>query len=84
MPTATLKTRGIQGEALSAATDRLVNTLLLVEGVVDKAGDSFEVLQNTGSDMNVKVGSGTAFDRAVGEGDLACQGVFIPEHRDAT
>ncbi len=82
--TATLLTRSIQGETLSAVTDRLVNQILLQEGVVDKAGNSFEVLQNTGTDMNVKIGSGTAFDRAVVTGDLAGQGKFIPEHQNAT
>ncbi len=80
--TATINTRGIQGESLSAATDRLVNTVLLAEGVVDKAGNSYRVLQNLGTDMNVKVGSGTAFDRAVVQGDSAGQGTFIPEHQN--
>jgi hypothetical protein len=84
MATASIKTRSIQGESLSAATDRLVNSVLLTEGVVDKAGDSFKVAQNTGSDMNVKIGSGTAFDRAVVAGDLAGQGTFILEHQNAT
>ncbi len=82
--TATLKTRSIQGETLSAVTDRLVNSVLLTEGVVNKAGNSFQVLQNLGTDMNVKIGSGTAFDRAVVQGDLAGQGVFVPEHQNAT
>ncbi len=82
--TATLLTRGIQGESLSAATDRLVNQILFVEGVVDVPGASLEVLQNLGTDMNVKIGSGTAFDRAVVAGDLAGQGTFLPEHQNAT
>ncbi len=82
--TATLLTRDIQGESLSAATDRLVNQILFVEGVVDKENDSFEVLQNLGTDMNVKIGSGTAFDRAVVAGDLAGQGKFVTEHQNAT
>ncbi len=82
--TATLLTRDIQGESLNAATDRLVNELAFNEGVVDKAGNSFQVLQNLGTDMNVKIGSGTAFDRAVVKGDLAGQGSFIPEHQNAT
>ncbi len=82
--TATLLTRDIQGESLSAATDRLVNAILFVEGVVDVAGNSFEVLQNLGTDMNVKIGSGTAFDRAVVAGDLVGQGTFIPEHQNVS
>ncbi len=82
--TATLKTRSIQGESLPAATDRLINSVLLSEGVVDKAGGSFEVLQNLGTDMNVKIGSTVAFDLAVIQGDLAGQGVFVAEHQNAT
>jgi hypothetical protein len=69
---------------LSAASDRLVNSVLLNEGVVDVAGDSFEVLENTGSDMNILVGSGTAFDRAVVEGDVSGQGTFICEHQNTS
>ena len=80
--TATLLTRDIQGESLSAATDRLVNQILFLEGVVDKAGGSFEVKQNLGTDMNVKIGSLTTFDRAVVAGDLAGQGKFITEHQN--
>ena len=82
--TATLLTRSIQGESLSAATDRLVNAILLVEGVVNVAGNSFQVLQNLGTDMNVKIGSGTANDKAVVKGDLAGQGTFLPQHQNAT
>ncbi len=82
--TATLLTRNIQGESLNAATDRLVNELAFNEGVVNVAGNSFQVLQNLGTDMNVKIGSGTAFDRAVVKGDLAGQGTFVPEHQNAT
>ncbi len=82
--TATLLTRDIQGESLSAATDRLVNSILFVEGVVDKGGNSFQVLQNLGTDMNIKVGSGTAFDKAVVAGDFAGQGKFVTEHQNAT
>ncbi len=82
--TATLLTRSIQGESLSAATDRLVNAILLVEGVVDVPGNSFQVLQNLGTDMNVKIGSGTANDKAVVKGDLAGQGTFLPQHQNAT
>ncbi len=86
--TATLKTRGIQGASLAADTDRLVNTLVVVEGVEGKAGGSFQVKQNLGTDMNVKVGSGTVGDRAVIQGDfggdLKTQGVFITEHENGT
>ncbi len=82
--TATLLTRSIQGESLSAATDRLVNSVLLDEGVVGVSAGNFEVLQNLGTDMNVKIGSGTAFDKAVVKGDLAGQGKYIPEHQNAT
>ena len=82
--TATLLTRGIQGESLSAATDRLVNEILFVEGVVDVPGNSFQVLQNLGTDMNVKIGSGTAFDQAVIQGDSAGQGTFVTEHQNTT
>jgi hypothetical protein len=84
MATASIKTRSIQGESLSAATDRLANTVLLGEGVRDLAGNSYKVAQNTGSDMNVKIGSGTAFDRAVVVGVLAGQGTYICEHQNAT
>src|SRR5680860_382859 len=82
--TATIKTRAIEAESLPAVQDRLINTILLSEGVVDVAGDSFKVLQNTGTDLNVKVGSGAAFDRAVVAGPLAGQGVYIAEHQNAT
>ena len=82
--TATILTRSIQSESLSAASDRLVNTVVLREGVVDVAGSSYAVAENTGSDMNILVGSGTAFDRAVVEGDVAGMGTFIAEHQNAT
>ena len=82
--TATITTRSIQGESLSAAADRLVNTILVRAGVVDVAGGSFAVAQNLGADMNVKVGSGTAYDRAVVEGASAGQGTFVVEHQNAS
>ena len=44
MPTATLNTRGIQGESLNAASDRLLNSTLLEEGVVDRGGVGVEKL----------------------------------------
>lgn len=82
--TATIKTRSIQAEALSAVTDRLINTMLLLEGVLGKTANSFKVAQNLGTDMNVKVGSGTAYDRAAVQGDNAGQGVYVVEHQNAT
>ncbi len=83
--TATLLTRDIQGESLSGVTDRLANTALIYEGVIMRNNaNSFQVKQNLGTDMNVKIGSLTAFDRAVIQGDLAGQGVFITEHQNAS
>lgn len=83
--TATLETRDIQGESLAAVTDRLVNTALIHEGVIMRNNpNSFQVLQNLGTDMNVKIGSTVAFDLAVIQGDSAGQGVFITEHQNAT
>lgn len=84
MATAAIVTRSIQGESLSASADRLVNSVLLAEGVVGRASDSFKVAQDTGSNMQVRVGSGSAFDRAVVEGDVAGQGTFVLEHQNAT
>ncbi len=46
--------------------------------------NSFQVLQNLGTDMNIKIGSTVAFDQAVIQGDSAGQGVFITEHQNAT
>lgn len=82
--TATIKTRSLQAESLSAAMDRLINSILLAEGVVAKTANSFKVAQNLGTDMNVKVGSGTAYDRAVVLGDNAGQGVYVVEHANAS
>ncbi len=81
--TATLLTRSIQGESLSAATDRLAN-FAFKQGVIDFADDPFEVLEDTGSNMVITIGSGTAFDRAVIEGDSAGQGITVAEHQNAT
>ena len=81
--TATLLTRSIQGESLSAATDRLIN-LAMKQGVIDFVDNSFEVLEDTGSNMVITIGSGNASDRAVIEGDLAGQGLFVAEHQNAT
>jgi len=82
--TATITTRGLQDAALTAAADRLINTILVSEGVVGLAGNSFKVAQDTGSNMQVLVGSGTAGDRAAIQGDVAGQGVYIVEHDNAT
>lgn len=78
--TATIKTRAIQGEDLPAREDRLINTILLDEGVIDLAGDSYEVNAQAAPDMSVRVGSLTAHDYAVVEGDNAGQGTFICRH----
>jgi hypothetical protein len=78
---ASIKTRSLQTEELSADADRLINDVLLESGVVDVAGDSFKVFQNTGSDMRVSVGSGAAGDKAV----IRRSGrVYIGEHDNAS
>ncbi len=83
--TATLKPRSIQGESLPAAIDRLVNTALIYEGVIMRNNpNSFQVLQNLGTDMNIKIGSTQIFDRAVIQGDSVGQGVFVTEHQNAS
>lgn len=83
MATATINTRSIQGESLDAVTDRLAN-LAFREGVIDADDGSYSVAQDTGANMQIKVGSGSAFDRAVVEGDLSGQGNYICEHQNAT
>ena len=83
--TATLLTRDIQGESLSAVTDRLINTASIYEGVVmRRRANSFQVLQNLGTDMNVKIGSTLAFDLAVIRGDLSGQNIYLTEHQNAS
>jgi hypothetical protein len=78
---ASIKTRSLQTEELSGDSDRLINDVLLESGVVDVAGDSFKVFQNTGSDMRVSVGSGAAGDKAV----IRRSGrVYIGEHDNAS
>jgi hypothetical protein len=82
---ATLLTWAIQAASNAAHTGRFLATALLNEGVVDKAGNSFKVAQDTGSNMQVKVGSGSAGDLVVVEGDNSvAQGTYIAEHQDAT
>ena len=82
--TATLNTWAIQGEDSPAHAARIVASILATEGVVDVAGDSFKVAQDTGSNMQIKVGSGTAGDLAAVAGDLTAQGLYVTEHQDAT
>jgi hypothetical protein len=82
---ATILTWAIQAASNPAHTARFIATALLNEGVVDKAGNSFKVAQDTGSNMAVKVGSGSAGDLVVVEGDNSvAQGTYIAEHQDAT
>tara|TARA_R110000787_G_scaffold117171_8_gene227721 strand:+ start:173 stop:1321 length:1149 start_codon:yes stop_codon:yes gene_type:complete len=82
--TANINTRSIQGEDLTAASDRLINSVLLNEGVVNTVGNSFLVAQQSSPNMTIKVGSGTAGDRAVVVGDTALQGTFIVEHQSTS
>lgn len=78
-------TWAVQAQSAPAHVGRLLQSVLLNEGVVDVAGNSFKVAQNTGSDMNVKIGSGTVGDLAVIEGDDgAGQGVYVHEAQNAT
>lgn len=79
--TASIKTRSLQTESLSGDTDRLINDVLLGSGVVDVAGLSYKVAQDTGANMQVKVGSGLAGDKAVIRRDGR---VYIGEHQNAT
>lgn len=82
---ATLKTWAIQGENTHAHIGRTLSTALIAAGgVVDKAARSFQVTENTGADMAVKVGSGTLGDLCAIAGDAAGQGVYIAEHQNAT
>lgn len=81
--TATIKTRSIQSESLSASTDSLIN-MILEEGVFGKAANSYKVAQDTGSNMQVKVGSATAFDRAAVRVDFSPNPVVICRHENAT
>jgi hypothetical protein len=82
---ATLLTWAIQAASNAAHTGRFLATALLREGVVDKAGNSFQVTEDTGANMQVKCGSGSAGDLVVVEGDNSvAQGTYIAEHQDAT
>lgn len=83
--TATIGTWAIQAEDAPAQIGRLLTNGLMQEGVIDKANDSFKVAQNTGSDMNIKVGSGTVGDLCVIAGDAAAdQGLYIGQHGNST
>lgn len=79
--TASILTRALQTESLSADTDRLINDVLLESGVVGVADDSFEVTQDTGSNMQVSIGSGAAGDKAAIKRDGR---VYIIEHQNAS
>lgn len=78
---ASVLTRALQTESLSADTDRLINDILLESGVVGVADDSFQVTQDTGSNMQVKIGSGSAGDKAVIKRDGRA---YILEHQNAS
>jgi hypothetical protein len=83
--TATIGTWAIQAEDAPAQIARLIANALLEEGVVDVAGDSFKVEEDTGSNMQIKVGSGTVGDLCVIDGDaVAVQGTYVGQHANAT
>lgn len=83
--TATIGTWAIQAEDAPARIGRLIASAIIGEGVVDVAGDSFKVEQDTGSNMQIKVGSGTVGDLCVIAGDAtADQGVYVGQHENAT
>lgn len=80
-----LVTHALTPEDLTAQKDRLYASILLRQGVVDVAGGSFEVNEDTGSNLNVRIGSGTVGDKAVVEGDsTADQGNYVVLSQDAT
>jgi len=80
--TATIHTRSIQGEALSGNTDALAN-LPLDEGVCyGLRANAFKVAAQASPNMTVRVGSGTANDRAVVVGDYAGQNSVICQMED--
>lgn len=82
--TADILTWAIQAEDSPAHVARLIASALLAEGVVGKADDSFKVAQDTGSNMKIKVGSGTVGDLCAVAGDAAGQGVYVCEHQSGT
>ena len=78
---ASILTRALQTESLPADIDRLVQDVLLEAGVVDVGGDSFKVTEDTGSNLQVVVGSGSAGDKCV----IKRGGrVYILEHQNAS
>jgi hypothetical protein len=83
--TATIATWAIQAEDAPASVGRLLASVLLREGVVDVAGGSYQVAEDTGSNMQIQVGSGTTGDLAVVAGDASAdQGVYVSRHNDPT
>lgn len=78
---ASIVTRALQTESLSADADRLIGDVLLEAGVVGVADDSFEVTEDTGSNLQVKVGSGSVGDKCVIKRDGR---VYILKHSNAT
>lgn len=83
MPNANLTVRALQNSPLSAVEDRLVQTILCYPGVIGVGRGSFEVKQDTGANLAIKVGSGTAYDRAVVGGSQPGQGNYIVEHQNS-
>ncbi|MBA2338573.1 MAG: hypothetical protein H0V96_12615 [Acidimicrobiia bacterium] len=62
----------------------MINTVMLLSGVFNRAGGSYKVAQDTGSNMQVRVGSGANFDSAAVASSIAGQGVYLVEHQNAT
>lgn len=81
---ASILTRSLQGEELPAAIDRLSNAVFAWQGVLGLTDGSFKVTQDSGSNMKVKVGSGSPFDRCVVRSGVPGGGTYILEHQDAT
>lgn len=81
---ANLLTWAIQGEDSPAHVGRLLASVVVREGVVNKGAGAFQVTEDTGANMQVRVGSGTAGDLCVIEGDLTAQGTYVAEHQDAS
>lgn len=82
---ATISTWAITAQDNTADHGRFIATALLAEGVIDVAGGSFQVAQDTGSNMQVKVGSGALGDLVAIQGDAVVgQGLYLAEHQDAT
>ena len=85
MVTATTKTWATQGENSPAQAGRILATMLVSEGVYDVDGDAWKVAEDTGLNMQVRVGSGVVGDLAAVEGDTeAGQGTYLVKHYNAT